>query len=274
MRGNADAAQIQADPLPVVQAYLRATYARDYVQAYRYISSADQSVRELGRYVQHRGPYAGFTLEAAKKLSEAIEIKLVDWQETGTKLRALLSYRVPDPKSLTTLLLNWDTQRLNALTAQERKQKLDAIEELQRGGSLAMSAGQEMLELVNENGAWRVFLNWAAGIRVPLRLDLSKVADLEASLSVNEIVTQPGELFAIDLRIKNRLNEPVTVRIGHLIEPENIAEFVDFVQCGFLLPVTIGPAREERFSATYFIRGSLPEGVRQLALAYDFRLLK
>jgi hypothetical protein len=224
--------------------------------------------------VQNRGPFAGFALEAAKKLSEAIEIKLVDRQDVGNRLRALVSYRVPDPKSLSTLLLNWDSHRLNALTAQERKHKIDSIEQQQRGGSLAMSAGQEMFELVQENGAWRVFLNWAAGIRVPFRLDLSKTAYLEASLSSNEIVAQPGELFAIDLRIKNRLDEPVTVRIGHLIEPENNADFVDFVQCGFLLPVTIGPAKEERFSAAYLIRGSLPEGVRQLDLTYDFRPLK
>jgi hypothetical protein len=36
----------------------------------------------------------------------------------------------------------------------------------------------------------------------------------------------------------------------------------------------LAPAKEEQFSGTYLLRGSLPEGVRQLSLTYDFRLLK
>jgi hypothetical protein len=271
--GSAQAAQI-VDPLPVLQAYLRATYARDYVHAYSFISSLDQRVRGLDPYVRNRGPFAGFALEAATKLSQAIELKLIARHEAGNRLRAIVSYRVPDPKSLSSLLLNWDSQRLNSLTMPERTKIIDSIERLQREGSLPMSTGQDQFELVNENGAWRVFLDWAAGIRIPFKLDLSKSPDLGASLSTHEIVTQPGELFVISLRIKNRLNRPITVRIGHLIEPENIADFVDFVQCGFLFPITIGPAKEEQFSANYLIRGSLPEGVRQLGLTYDFRPLQ
>jgi hypothetical protein len=46
-------AQMQ-DPAVVVQAYLRATYARDFTEAYRYISSAHRRIRDLNRYVQQR----------------------------------------------------------------------------------------------------------------------------------------------------------------------------------------------------------------------------
>jgi cytochrome c oxidase assembly protein Cox11 len=83
-----------------------------------------------------------------------------------------------------------------------------------------------------------------------------------------------GELFEIVLNIKNRTNQPITARIGHLVEPNNVADYLDFVQCGFLLPVTIAPGQAEQFSGTYLLRGSLPEGVHQLNLTYDFRLLK
>ncbi len=274
MLSTAAQAQTLLEPGLVLEAYLRATYARDFVDAYRFISTADRNVRDLNRYVQQRSPFAGFTLELAKKLSESIEIKFMERTNTPTRMQAIINYKVPDPKKLSPLLLNWDTFRLNALAPQERKRIIEAIEKKKRDGSLDMSEGEEKFELVRENEEWRIFLNWAAGVKIPLRLDLSKSADLDVSLSKNEIVTQPGELFEIVLTVRNRTNQSVTARIGHLVEPTNVADYLDFVQCGFLLPVTIAPAQEERFSGTYLLRGSLPEGVRQLGLTYDFRLLK
>jgi hypothetical protein len=38
------------DPLMVIRSYVRATYARDFVAAYRFISTEDRKVRELNRY--------------------------------------------------------------------------------------------------------------------------------------------------------------------------------------------------------------------------------
>ena len=56
------------DPMQVISAYLRATYARDFAEAYRYVSNEDRKIRDLNRYVRERGAYSGFTLEAGKKL--------------------------------------------------------------------------------------------------------------------------------------------------------------------------------------------------------------
>jgi hypothetical protein len=262
------------DPTQVVQAYVRATYARNFAEAYRYISTADRKIRDLDRYVQQRGSFNGFALEISRKLSEAIAIELARREENPDRIQLVAKYQVPDPKKLASWLLNWDAYRLNSSSAAERKQILDRIKKSTQDASLPMSEGEEKFELVRENGEWRVFLNWAAGVKIPFRLDLSKSADIDVSVSKNEIVIQPGELFEIILKIKNRTNQPVTARIGHLVEPSNVADYLDFVQCGFLLPVTIAPAKEEQFSGTYLLRGSLPEGVWQLSLTYDFRLLK
>ena len=262
------------DPTVVLQTYLRATYARDFIEAYRVISSADRKVRDLNRYVQQRGPFAGFTLELARKLSESMEIKFKARQDTSTRIQTVINYKVPDPKKLAPLLLNWDSYRLNSLAAAERKQLIESIDKKKHDGSLDMSEGEENFELVKEAEGWRIFLNWAAGVKILLRLDLSKSKDLDVSLSKSEIVTQPGELFEVILRITNRADQPVTARIGHLVETNDVANYLDFVQCGFLLPVTIGSAKQQEFSGTYLLRGTLPEGVRQMNLTYDFRLLK
>ena len=271
---GAERAMDTQDPMTVIQRYLRATYARDFVAAYRFISAEDRNVRDVNRYVQQRGPYSGFILDAARKLSEFIEVGTLNAQESPRGVRVAIKYRVPDPQKIAPLLLNWDPRRLNSLPAAERKQIIDALDQRKQQDSLEMSEGTETFELIREPDEWRVFLNWAAGVKIPLKLDLSKSPDLDVVLSKNEFVLQPGDLFEIVLRIKNRAQQPVTVRIGHLVEPRLIADYLDFVQCGFLLPVTVQPDKEQEFSGTYMLRGSLPEGVRGLNLTYDFHQLK
>ena len=264
----------QQSPLSVIRAYLRATYARDFAAAYQFISAEDRKVREVNRYIQQRGPYAGFLLEAARKLSEFIEVETLNAQELARGQRMIIKYRVPDPQKIAPLLFNWDAYRMNSLSASDRKQLIELLEK--RGGehSFEMSQGEESFDLVKESAEWRIFLNWATGIKIPLKLDLSKSSDLEVAVSKNEVVLQPGDLFEIVLKIKNRAKQPVTLRIGHLVEPTVVADYLDFVQCGFLLPVTLPAEKEQEFSGTYMLRGSLPEGIRQLSLTYDFRPLK
>lgn len=271
---GAERAMDTQDPMTVIQRYLRATYARDFVAAYRFISAEDRNVRDMNRYVQQRGPYSGFILDAARKLGEFIEVEILNAQESPRGVRVAIKYRVPDPQKIAPLLLDWDARRLNSLPATGRRQIMDALDKRQHEGSLAMSEGQEIFELIREANEWRVFLNWQAGVKIPLKLDLSKSPDLDVVLSKNEFVVQPGDLFEIVLRIKNRTQQPMTVRIGHLVEPSTIADYLDFVQCGFLLPVTVQPDKEQEFSGTYMLRGSLPEGVRGLNLTYDFHQLK
>jgi hypothetical protein len=262
------------DPGKVIEAYLRATYARDYVEAYRYISSADRKVRDLNRYVRERGAFSGFTLQAAKKLSEFVEITALRPSERPPRLHAAIQYRVPDAKRIAPHLLNWDPFRLNSLSLPERQRLLDGLEKRGQDGSLEMRQGEETFELVQENGEWRIFLNWAGGVNIPISVDLSKSADLDVALSHTKFVVQPGDRFELSLRIKNKSDQVLVARIGHMVAPQDIADYLDFVQCGFLLPVTLQPGKEQEYSGTYMVRGSLPEGVRQLKLTYDFRILK
>lgn len=274
---NLDAAERAAnlqEPSQVIVAYLRAFHARDFVEAYRYISSADRKVRDLDRYVRQRGAFNGFILDAARKLSESVEITNLQHKVSADRIQAIVRYRVPDSQSVAPILLNWDPYRLNSLSTAERKQILEALEKKQNARALEMHEIEESIELVKEMNEWRLFLNWAAGVRIPLRLDLSKIRELEVTLSQQEVVLQPGEVFEIFLKIKNKTNQAITTRIGHLVDPNRNADFLDFVQCGFLLPVTIPPGTEQKYYGSYLLRGSLPESVRQLTLTYDFRVLQ
>ncbi len=254
------------DPAFVIQAYLRATYARDYIDAYR-------RVKDLDRYVQQRRAYYGFALEAAKKLADFIEIKPVTKPESQNRVQVNAHLKVPDLNKLSTLFLDWNTYQLNSLPAADRKKIIESIEKKNRDGSLEMSEGEEKLELVKEGSEWRIFLNWSAGIKIPFRLLLAATPELEVSLSTREVVVQPGDVFEVFLKIKNRSSRPMITRIGHLVEPQALADYLDFVECGFLLPITLQPGEQE-YSGRYMLRGSVPEGVRQLNITYDFCPLK
>jgi hypothetical protein len=262
------------DPALVIQSYVRSIYARDYLDAYRYISNADQKIRDVNRYAQQRGAFTGSALEIMRKLASFIEIKTIQKQIAPNRIQAVTKLGIPEPNKLSPLLLNLNLRRLNSLDSRDLAQIIETLNKKKRDGSFEMIEIEEKLDLVKEGNEWRIFLNWAVGVKIPFRLTLANAPDLDVALSKSEVVVYPGDLFEIELRIKNRSSQSVVARIGHLIEPRDVTNFLDFVECGFLLPITLQPGKEQEYSARYLLRGGLPEGVHQLNLTYDFRLLK
>jgi hypothetical protein len=262
------------DPALVVRAYLRAVYARDFIEAYRYVSFEDRRVRNLDRYLRQRGPFNGFALQVARTLAATVEAEITQAQITENRLPLTARYRAPDPEKLSALLLGWNGYRLNSLAPAEQTKIIEAIERKKRDRTIDMIAGEEKFTLLKESDGWRIFFNWAAGVTIPFRTIIAEpavAAALEVNLSRKQVLTQPGELFEIVLKIRNRSKQPLITRIGHIVEPKALTDYLEFVQCGFLLPVKLPPDSEQEFSGTYLLKGSLPEGVYQLNLTYDFR---
>ena len=261
-----------AEPAVVVRAYLRAVYARDFSDAYRYLSSADQRVKSLTQYLRQRGPFSGFALEIAKTLAAMIEVEVIPSQVAGPRILLKVRYRAPDPDKIAPLLLRWNVYQLNSLSPAQRRELLEVIQNKARDKAIEMVRGEEELTLIKEHEQWRIFLDWSSGITIPVRAILAELAaSLDVRLSRKEIKIQPGEIFDITLKITNRSRTTLTVSIGHLIQPRELAAYFDIVQCGFLLPVKLQPGIEQEYSGTYLLRGSLPEGNHQLLLEYDFR---
>jgi cytochrome c oxidase assembly protein Cox11 len=109
-------------------------------------------------------------------------------------------------------------------------------------------------------------------VRIPVRFSLPHAPDLSVTLSRNEVVVEPGDLFEISMRVKNRSKQRVNARIDHVIEPRASANYLDLVECGFLVPVTLHPEIEQEYYATYLLRENIPADVHQLSLTYDFKL--
>jgi Cytochrome c oxidase assembly protein CtaG/Cox11 len=262
----------EAEPVRVLITYLKATYARDYRQAYSLISAQDRRFKKEDVYIREHGAFAGFTLEAARKLSAFIEARPVRTYTQDGRAHITLALKLPDAGSLSELLLNWDEERLNALSRAEQKRILASLDRLKTNSRLTMIQGEEDFTLAKEKRGWRVYLDWAAGVRVNFAATVPPGVGLEARPTIQETVSRSGELFNISYRVKNRTAKDLYARIVHHIEPKSLAEHLDLVECALLLPVRLLPGEEKEYTSTYLLQGDLPEDIKELNVTYEFKL--
>ena len=266
-------ASIEADrPRAALDAYLRATYARNFAVAYDYLSSADRQVRTRQTYIDSQGGYSGFTLEVARQLADLMEIWSIDRQESSGRLVMNVGYRVPAPAELNELLLHWDEARLNALSTEQQKEIIAKLTARKKSSKLLNIEGQETVELVEETEGWKIHLDWAAGTRVLLSSQLSDSHRLDVRFATTEVIAKSDELFLVNVRIKNPSSHAVTFTVNHLLEPPAIADDLQLVECGLLTPVTLAPQQEKEFAMAYLLDRSASKGRRQVKLTYEFKL--
>ena len=255
-----------------LDAYLRATYARNFSVAYDYLSSADRQVRTRQNYVDSQGEYSGFTLEVARQLAGFMEIWSIDRKMSGGRLIMKVGYRVPAPKELNELLLQWDEERLNVLSTAQQKAIVAELTARKESAKLLNIAGQETVELIEEAEGWKIHLDWAAGTRVLLASQLSDSHRLDVRFVTTEVIAKSDELFLVSVRIKNPSAHAVTFTVNHLLEPPAVADDLQLVECGLLTPVTLAPQQEKEFAMAYLLDGSAGKSRREVKLTYEFKL--
>lgn len=261
----------QSDPLNTVKAYLKASYARDYSSAYRHISSQDQRVWNEKSYASQSGSSTGFALELAQKLTESMDIWVIEKQLGAQRAYYRVGYRVPTADELSSLLFDWDPDKLNALSRPRQRQLLQALEKMKRDQKMIMLEGQETFDLVLDNGSWKLFFDWASGIKVTLQADADPSTELEAQFVQRELIVKQDEPFQIDLKIKNRGKKLVLARIVHRIEPRDMEDHIDMIACGALRPLALEPGDAREISSAYLIKHGLGKD-RKIAITYEFEL--
>lgn len=252
----------------VVENYVKALYARDFRAAYEQISSADQRLKDVHSYNRERGEFRDFTLEAARAVAQSVSVRVVELRVDGERGTAKVTANVPDATKLNPLMLDWESERLERLSASERKTLLDTIDRQRRDEKIAMVAGEETFNLVKEAGGWKLFLNWAAGVRLTFQPAIPASAPVAIRIAESEVTSRPGQVFRVAMKITNTGKQIISTRIGHLIEPPELRDYLDLVDCGFILPLRLQPGKEEEFVTTYLLRGTLPDQVRQLSVTY------
>ena len=121
---------------------------------------------------------------------------------------------------------------------------------------------------------WRVLFDWAAGLRVQYDAIVPENEAIEATPLNRETSVRANELFTIAYRVRNTSQETVATRIVHRVEPQELRQHLDLVECALLLPVKLKPGEDREFSSTYMVRGDLPDGSKQLKVTYDFKIEK
>ena len=268
---SAEAAD-QQGAISTLNRYIRATYARDYEGAYSDIATADQRLKDRASYVRDRGAFSGFTLEIARVLASYIELKPIETRVIDGQARVKIKFAVPDAGKLGPMLHDWDIDQLEGLSETERKALLADIDRLRQNHAIEMVQGEDVFELTKEGASWKIVLNWASPVNVGFQTSIPSSVPVEARLGHSDVVTRPGEIFKVVLNVKNTSQEQVLARIGHLVDPYAVRDYLDLVDCGFLLPVRLAPGKEEEFVSTYLLRKNLPEGVRRLNVTYAVTL--
>ena len=259
-------------PVDILTKYLRHLYARDFRQAYRFISAADRELKTQNDYVRERGAFNGVALDAARKLSTLIQIQPVTQEADGPKSRVKIAVKLPDANALSELLLDWDENRLNALPVAEQKKILAKIDDLIRDDKLPMIQGEEEFVLVQEGSRWKVFLDWATGVQVKFATVLPGNGALVAQPTLKETLARSGDVFTVGFKVKNQSTNEIITRIVHRVEPKEFADHLDLVQCALLLPVRLRAGEEQTFNSTYMVRGDLPDGAKAFNVTYEFKV--
>jgi Cytochrome c oxidase assembly protein CtaG/Cox11 len=260
------------EPVALVSRYLKASYARDYKQAYRLISLKDQQLKPETVYVRERGAFTGFTLVAARKLAEAIVIAPVRITAAGDRTKVRVALKLPDAASLAPLLADWEEEKLNAMAAPEQRKILAAIDQLSRSAGMKMIQGEEEFVLVKEDQGWRLALDWDNALRLNLVAVVPANGVIQAEPVPRETVVKPSEPFRISYRVSNRSNKALRTRVDHKVEPQELTQYLDIVECALLLPTLIDAGEQAEYSTTYLVRGDLPESARKLSITYEFKV--
>ena len=259
------------EPLSVVRAYLKASYARDSSTAYRYISAPDQRVWDAQSYGRQNGSFTGFALKLARKLADSMKVWVIDQQISSDRVHYEVGYQAPTADELSSGLFDWDQDKLNALSRPQQEQLLEALEKMKKIVKLITIKGQETFDLIADGGRWKIFYDWASANKVDFKVALPPAAGIDAQLFNHELLVKKDEPFQIMLKIKNRSNQALVARIVHHIEPRAMDNNIDMIACGALLPLALQPGDVQEISSVYVLRDGVRPGMK-LAVTYEFKL--
>jgi hypothetical protein len=256
-------------PLEIIRAYLKAIHARDFQTAYRYVSTIDKRVRDENTYLGSEANLTGFALDLAKKLAEDMEVWVLGEKLGPSKARFEVGYQVPTADEIATQLYDWNPDKLNALPLGEQRRLLKAVDLVKSRHPRINIKGRETFDLVLEKSGWKIFFDWPSRTRVVFKARQPEPGKLEVKFLRNDLLVRVEEPFQTDFTIRNRTDRDLTIRVNHRFDPQWLAQNIDMIACGSLVPFRLAAREKLSISSNYLLRQSLPK-TRPLAIIYDF----
>jgi hypothetical protein len=259
-----------ANPVQVLEGYLKASYARDYRTAYTYIAERDQRVWGRDSYARRNGSLSGFALALARKLAAPMQVWTINRKAASDRVHYEIGYSVPTGDELSSALLEWDEKKLNRLSGSRQQQLMDRIEALGLSFKAVKMNGRESFDLIRENGEWRIFYDWASANKVKVKLAAPRGSGINVLISGDEFMVKKSEPFDVNFTLTNRGHAPASVRLVHHIEPGSAEQRLEMIACGALLPITLQPGASQEITMSYLLTSGIRSG-RQIELAYQIQ---
>lgn len=259
------------DPAAFTERYLAAVYARDYRAVYPLMSAADRKNKSEEEFLRENPSFTGPALEMAHRLARMVEFGDVRAEARGDRVAVRFAFRAPDANqpALRQVVLDFDSDRLAHLSENDKRaitQKLDAMHSR---GALPMIEGQDALELVREDGGWRVFNNWSAGVRVRFKGEVREGLPWEFRPLQEIVLAKPGETLQAVYEAKNLSDRPVTAKALHIDRPAGAEKYLEIIQCFCFIRETLKPGETKRFPLTFRVKDPPPD-VKELEINYQF----
>ncbi len=268
------AAQADAEAArDLVSRYLKAVYAQDYAEAYRYVSEHDKAAKSAADYLRENPSFTGAAAELARGLAQRIEVGPLTFTTRGDSATVRFDIRLPDANSpeLNKLLAGFDPDELNRLTLEQRRQILDAVAEMARTGSLPVVSGEESLELLKEDGRWTVFRNWSDAVRVFFHAEVKEGLPWAFEPVQEMVLAQPGETLHAAYRARNLSDRTVTAKARHVDTPrEAAARYLDIIQCFCFLRQVLEPGQEKELPLVFRVDYDTPGEHGAFHVTYQF----
>ena len=260
-------------PEDVLKAYLGALYAHDSRAAYRLISRADQTLKGEADYVREHPNFSGAALEIATALAAQIRYERLRTVIEGHRATVTFEAVVPDANdaAVDALVLGFDANRLAALSPEGRRRIRHGLDEMQRAGRLPVAVGHdERWELVREQGAWHVFLNWAGALVIRFTADVR--AGLPWAFKAIQPVVRatPGEALQTAYRITNLSDRSLTAKARDRFEPPDAARYLDVITCFCFVQQTLAPGESRELPVVFRVAEDVPKALREISLRYEF----
>ena len=260
-------------PEEVVKRYLKAIYARDYPDVYRWISHTDRRLKTRTEYVREHGTFSGATLELARTLANLVRFEQIETELHDNMATVTATVRLPnanDPQ-IQALTLEFDEDRVNASSPQAQQAMGQQIGELARTGHLpTVVATSETWQLMYENGAWGIVMNWEGAVEV--RFEAVTRAGLPWAFTPVQPLVRilPGEALQTFYQVKNLSSRTITGKARHILEPPEDVGFTEIVSCFCFFEQTLEPGEEQELSVFFRVNPELPEAIREMRVLYEF----
>ncbi len=257
----------------LVSRYLRAVYAQDYAEAYRYVSQRDRLAKSEAAYLKENPSFTGAARELARGLAGRIQVGPLSSDVRGDSATVRFDITLPDANSpeLQKLFAGFDPDELNRLTPEGRRNILETLDAMSRAGRLPTIAGEESLDLLREEGRWSIFRNWDEAVKVFFHAEVKEGLPWAFEPLQKMVLARPGETLHAAYRARNLSDRAVTGKARHVDTPkEAAAKYLNVIQCFCFLRETLEPGQAKELPLVFRVDWDVPRENGEFHVTYQF----